>query len=526
MPHRLKKYHILVWTTALLFSLALALRKTEYGLWGVDASLDSSICWIDSDPDEFNADDDADDDQIVSPVINYRPFVYFYIPVIVFYSYILYVMICAKRILSRGIHTSFLHRIHTLQISRFMLTVFLGYWISQACCYFTSDLIHSKYPQVASFLYQFLLFGMSAKGFPCLLVYLILMKSENRLLRIADEQDRQRSTTQTTVGGIERGTSIDTNIEMNSQDRQSTSNPLAPPPHQSEEDLYPSYPSASASSTLPSTSAAASGAASLGDADTLLFDVNTTLQNQVFVYITLGMKILAKRLTPEPKELITIRFRVPQNFIVPSDDLKVITSGSAHNLQMLVQCDHDQILSNIVQANSELSDFINGPSVSSPSALSPSLPAPLSPYPSPESLSSPPPLPKSSSSRDLSDPAIRVGSSDFDIEELENQNENARVSVTSPHRSAKFSFHNSVMLKSGGDVQISLCGTPFLLPSLACLLFPSLLASPPAPAFRRHRHFNLSIPPVGSSPPSLPFPPHCPSPTAPLQIVITPSRTQ
>jgi hypothetical protein len=481
---RLKKYHLLVWTTALLFALTLSLQKNQYGYWGVDSSLHSSICWIDSDPDQLDDDDDAattdDDDQIISPVINYRPFVYFYIPVIIFYSYILYIMICAKRILSRGIHTSFLHRIHTLQISQFILTVFLGYWISQACCYFTSDLIHSKYPQVASYLYNLLLFGMSAKGFPCLLVYLILMKSENKLLQIADEQDRQRSPTQTTgaptittsggaggaTSGGRVGTSIDTSaiIEMNLQDtsRETISNPLASSLSAAEQQSQSQTPYSS-----PSLSAFASGTASLGDTETLLFDVNTTLQNQVFVYITLGMKILAKRLTPEPKELVTIRFRVPTNFIVPSHDLKVI-SGSSHNLQMLVQCDHDQVLSNIVQANS---DFMNE---SSSSILSSSPPFP-SPYPLPPP---PPPSPSpsvSSSSLDLNDPG-RVGSSDFDIEELENQKENARVSVTSPHRSAKFSFNNSIKLMTGGELQISLCGN-FLLPPLPPTPFPSLPSS-------------------------------------------------
>lgn len=391
-PTRLKKYHAMVWLTALFFALLLSIQENEFGVWGVDSSLQGSICWFDSDPDQLKInDDDGDGDdgngEIISPVINHRPFVYFYIPVIVFYFYIIYVMICARRILSRGIHTSFLHRIHTLEISRFILKVFLGYWFCQACCYFTADLIYSIAPTVASYIYQFLLFGMSAKGFPCLLVYLIMTKSESRLLKIAD-QDRAKSGS----------------IEMHLHDNNSI-NQL------------------SASDGVPST---------IDGMENPLFDVNTTLQHQVFVYITLGMKTLARRHIPETKELLTIRFRVPPNFIVPSDDLEAITSGSTQNLEALVHCNHDQVLTKIIEANSELSN-----------------------------------VDKQTKTEDAfqENPLVNDirSSAQFNIEELENQHENARTSVTSPHRSRNFSLHNSVMLMPGEKSDVSLFGKEFII---------------------------------------------------------------
>lgn len=416
----------MVWGTALFFALLLGLRNRQYGIWGVDSSLESSICWYDSDPDQSNykkvngtkvhLDDEEMEDSggggVISNVINARPFLYFYVPVITFYSYIVYVMICAQRILSRGIHTTFLHRIHTLEISRFILSVFLGYWISQACLYFTADLIYSVHENSANYIYQFLLFGMSAKAFPCLLVYLILMKSENRLLQHAEKQDRRKT-----------GTSIELNIQESS-----ITNPLKT------NDLETVITNAAEE-----------------DIENPLFDVNTTLQHQVFVYITLGMKILAKRHTPESRELVTIRFRVPSNFIVPRDDIKAITEG---NLQKFGQSDHDQVFSNIIEANSEFSTFLDQSQIPPASVLP--LPPPPAPLPPPPIISTPPSTPPSRQSV-LSQNDDRP-SAHFDIEELENQKENARISITSPHRSRKFSFHNSVMLMSGEQSDVTICG--------------------------------------------------------------------
>lgn len=148
----------MVWGIATILTVIVGADKSIYGFWEIDDKLHTTVCWLDSDPNE-------------EAKVNYRPIVFFYLPVICIYSYTIYVVLRAQLILFRGLPTSMLHNAYNLNISSTALTVFVCYWIFQSLAYFLADGVWKRSIQAGEVLWGALLFGMSGKAAACLVAY-------------------------------------------------------------------------------------------------------------------------------------------------------------------------------------------------------------------------------------------------------------------------------------------------------------------------------------------------------------------
>jgi len=94
---RLSKYHIFSWCFGGVMSLILGASKDLHGFWYVTPEIDNNtFCWIKSHR--------SDSDKIV---INYRPWLMFYIPLLVVYMYAVVALYIAYKRLQTGISKTF-----------------------------------------------------------------------------------------------------------------------------------------------------------------------------------------------------------------------------------------------------------------------------------------------------------------------------------------------------------------------------------------------------------------------------------
>jgi hypothetical protein len=96
--------------------------------------------------------------------------VFLYIPIILIYSYALYVLICAKQILKKGIPVTFLHRVRTLDTSKNMLTIFSLYYACAVCLAILTSTVKYFWPALS--------FTFSTKALLSLVVLWMMENSE------------------------------------------------------------------------------------------------------------------------------------------------------------------------------------------------------------------------------------------------------------------------------------------------------------------------------------------------------------
>jgi hypothetical protein len=163
---RMIYYHIFSWGTAFAFALALATHENIYGYWYPNVELKPSLCWVD-------ADSDGEDVTHSKLFVNYRPFVFVYIPFILMYAYVIYVAMAARKLLNNGLSKSLLHRAGALWVNRVMIVIFMSYWFFQWFLYIFADQILDPYETPSQILWSLFVFGLGGKGTACLLVYII-----------------------------------------------------------------------------------------------------------------------------------------------------------------------------------------------------------------------------------------------------------------------------------------------------------------------------------------------------------------
>jgi hypothetical protein len=116
----------------------------------------SYICWLKSESASSSSD--------------YPPWVFLYLPILLIYSYALYVLVCAKQILKKGIPVTFLHRVRTLDTSKNMLTIFSLYYAWAVCLAVLTSTVKYLWPALT--------FTFSTKAFLSLVILWMMENSE------------------------------------------------------------------------------------------------------------------------------------------------------------------------------------------------------------------------------------------------------------------------------------------------------------------------------------------------------------
>jgi hypothetical protein len=166
LPFRLKWYHALCWSCALGMALVLTFGKDLHGFWFVDAKVDkTAICWIKSSSQEDGK-------------INYRTWVFLYIPLIIVYVYCIRVMVGAYAHLRNGISKTFQHRVRVLVMNSINITIYMMYWAVLGFFYALSYGFSGGNPSLARWSWRVVMFIISSKGFADLLVFILVSDSD------------------------------------------------------------------------------------------------------------------------------------------------------------------------------------------------------------------------------------------------------------------------------------------------------------------------------------------------------------
>jgi hypothetical protein len=177
---------------------------------------------------------------------DYQPWVFLYLPIITIYSYALYVLVCAKQILKKGIPVTFLHRVRTLDTSTNMLTIFSGYY--------AGGVILGILTSTVKYFWPALIFTFSTKAFLSLFIFWLM---EDSLL-------------------VDQGVSSPSQETLTTGDRIFSSKLLSSsqiPSLNNHRELHPPPPLASSE-----------------DQASLLYDLNHALQHEVVTYATVGIQ--------------------------------------------------------------------------------------------------------------------------------------------------------------------------------------------------------------------------------------------
>lgn len=165
---REKRYHCFVWLTGLALSIPVAVVDKIKGFWYITAQIDNSyaFCWIDTHKVPI--------DGIRS--LNWRPFVFFYIPMTVIYVFCIYVLGSTYKRLLKGISNTLLHRMRVLITNSINVTVCIIYWIFLGIFYSALFFIQPNDNDASDYkwLFQTLLFLISAKGVVSIFVWILV----------------------------------------------------------------------------------------------------------------------------------------------------------------------------------------------------------------------------------------------------------------------------------------------------------------------------------------------------------------
>lgn len=176
-------YHIFSWGCGLLMGILVGSINTINGIWVISGSEQQRViqmCWVDS-------------ANVESRQLNYRSWIFLYIPIMIVYGYALYVLYCARMILRKGIPITFLHRAKVLYTAQVTLSIFLLYYIILALMSFLGSSVNVASNGGGKYIWICVIFLICAKAYPALIVFLIAQNCEFLIENSKEYQDRVQS---------------------------------------------------------------------------------------------------------------------------------------------------------------------------------------------------------------------------------------------------------------------------------------------------------------------------------------------
>jgi len=161
---RMKYYHVVCWGFGLGMALILSLTRGLHGFWYVDESVDTTaICWIKSRKDGR---------------LNFRTFVFLYIPLVVVYVYCLRVLSGAYSHLRKGISKTFQHRVRVLVMNSINIGIYMLYWAVLGVMYAFAYAFSEKNRIISRWFWRIVMFIISSKGFADLIVFILVSDAQ------------------------------------------------------------------------------------------------------------------------------------------------------------------------------------------------------------------------------------------------------------------------------------------------------------------------------------------------------------
>jgi len=168
---RLRYYHIFSWGMGFLFAIPTGLAKSVRGFWfitdkkvgGFKGSItDDTICWLQIEPN-------------VGHLLSWKPWVLFYVPLLISYIFCVGVLYNAFKRLKTGVKFTFVHRIRVLFTNSINMTICLLYWTIMLSIYIITYLvanINGGHPsETAKLLFNILVYLVPAKGATAVIVW-------------------------------------------------------------------------------------------------------------------------------------------------------------------------------------------------------------------------------------------------------------------------------------------------------------------------------------------------------------------
>lgn len=145
-------------------AVILATTPDVHGFWYVDENVDTTaICWIKS---SYNGQ------------VNYRTWVFLYIPLIIVYVYCIRVLSGAYSHLRKGISKTFQHRVRVLVMNSINIGVYMAYWAVLLGIYFLTFIFAQNSTIISRWCWRLVMFIISSKGFADLLVFILVSDTE------------------------------------------------------------------------------------------------------------------------------------------------------------------------------------------------------------------------------------------------------------------------------------------------------------------------------------------------------------
>ena len=146
-------------------ALLLSLNKGQHGFWYVDPDVDTTaICWIKS--------------RQSSGGVNYRTFVFLYMPLVIVYVYCCRVLWGAYSHLRKGISKTFQHRVRVLVMNSINIGIYMSYWAVLGMLYAFAYAFSSSNEVVSRWFWRIVMFIISSKGFADLLVFILVSDAQ------------------------------------------------------------------------------------------------------------------------------------------------------------------------------------------------------------------------------------------------------------------------------------------------------------------------------------------------------------
>lgn len=157
----MKWYHMFSWSFGVGMALILTLNKGLLGYWYIDVDVDeTAICWIKSSQNGSR--------------VNYRTWVFLYIPLILVYVYCIRVLFGAYSHLSKGISKTFQHRVRVLVMNSLNIGIYMAYWAVLGFFYALAYGFSNSSPKISRWFWRVVMFIISSKGFADWLVFILV----------------------------------------------------------------------------------------------------------------------------------------------------------------------------------------------------------------------------------------------------------------------------------------------------------------------------------------------------------------
>lgn len=148
-------------------ALLLSTIKDNHGFWYVDENVDTTaICWIKSSQSSGGSG------------INYRTFIFLYVPLVVVYVYCCRVLSGAYSHLRKGISKTFQHRVRVLVMNSINIGIYMTYWAVLGVLYAFAYAFSGSKVLVSRWFWRLVMFIISSKGFADLLVFILVSEAQ------------------------------------------------------------------------------------------------------------------------------------------------------------------------------------------------------------------------------------------------------------------------------------------------------------------------------------------------------------